>query len=82
MIDRNEFAVKVVIEILTYLKNNENREIGKTELASTLGYHHMTVRKYIAALEKYGLVRVEPVMNKNVVRLTERGRCIARCLAG
>ncbi len=80
MLNRSEFAVKIIIDILIYLLHHEQEDPGIMNIVEGLPYNHRTIRSYISALEKEGIIKIEPIINKNIVRLTDKGRCIARCL--
>ena len=76
----SEYAIAKVFELVKVLLAVENRELGVTEIAEVAGLSYRATQKYVSTLEKLGLVEVVPKERKNVVRLTERGRCVARCL--
>lgn len=77
-----EYAILTAIEILKALKAFE--ELGKNpstlDLANFLKKDYSIVLRYRNVLEKLGWIEVVPEANKNIIRLTERGRCIASCL--
>ena len=75
----SEYAIERSLELLKILLGMEGREIGVMDLVKASRLNYKTVQKYIYALEKMGLVEVIPKERKNIVRLTERGRCLARC---
>ena len=58
----------------------EGAGIPTTELARMSGKHLSVFLRYRNALERLGLVEVAPEGQKNIVKLTDRGRCLARCL--
>ncbi len=76
------YAIERSLELLKILLALEGRDPGMLDVASAANLNFRTVQKYIQTLEKMGLVSIEPTERKNVVRLTERGRCVARCLVG
>jgi predicted transcriptional regulator len=78
--DRVTQTLEITLQILQYVNEHEEEEIGTLNLVNALGYHHRTIKNHLNALEKQGFIRIEPKLNKNVVRLTDRGRCMARCL--
>lgn len=81
MYTRSEFAVKVIIDIISFLFKNDQEDLGIMEIVEKLPYNHRTIRNYIAALQKEGVIKIEPLMNKNIVKLTNKGKYIADCLA-
>ena len=76
------YAIEQAFNLIKLLISFEGREIGITELASISGLNFKTVQKYIETLRKMGIVVLEPRERKNIVYLTEKGKCIARCLLG
>ncbi len=76
----SEYAIERALNLLKILLAIEDREPGMLELQEATRLNYRTLRKYVLALERLGLVEIEPTERKNIVRLTERGRCIARCL--
>ena len=76
----SEYAIEKVFDVLRTLLAIEQREPGMLELKAATGLNYRTVQKYVKALENLGLVIVEPTDRKNVVKLTEKGRCLAKCL--
>ena len=77
-----EFAVQFALQFIraVYAFEQAGREPGTSELAEFLKTNYHTIKRYRDILERLGLVEIEPTERKNIVRLTERGRCIARCL--
>jgi len=75
-----EFVFKITTEILVYLKENSENKPGIMNIVNDLGYHHRTVSKYLNLLEKKGLIEIQPVLGKNIVKLTDKGECIINCL--
>ena len=80
MQDRVTQTLSITLQILQYVHDHENENVGTINLVTALGYHHRTIKNHLTALEKHGLIRIQPMLNKNVVRLTEKGECVARCL--
>ena len=80
MLNRSEFVIKIITDILVYLIKHEQEDLGMMNIVEGLPYNHRTIRSYITALEKEGLVQIEPLLNKNTVRLTNRGHAVAHCL--
>ena len=76
----SEYAIEKVFDVLRILLAIEQREPGMLELKAATGLNYRTVQKYVKVLENMGLVKVDPTERKNVVRLTEKGRCLAKCL--
>ena len=76
------FAVQFALQFLraVYAFEQAGREPSTSELAEFLKTNYHTIKRYRDVLEKEGLIEVEPTERKNIVRLTERGRCVARCL--
>ena len=75
-----EFVFKITTEILVYLKKNSEKKPGIMNIVNDLGYHHRTVSKYLNLMEKKGLIEIQPVLGKNIVKLTSKGECIVNCL--
>ena len=80
LLDMGEFVFKITTEILLYLKEKADSNPGIMNLVHDLGYHHRTISKYLGLMEKNGLIKIEPTINKNIIKLTEKGECIVRCL--
>jgi predicted transcriptional regulator len=76
----SEYAIMRSLELLRVLLAIEAREPSVMDIVHASGLNFKTVQKYINILAKLGLVTLEPTERKNIVRLTERGRCVARCL--
>jgi predicted transcriptional regulator len=76
------YSLKRMSELLLHLLASEaqGRTLGYMELQRLLSTDFKTVQRYVQALEENGWVKVEAYENKNVIKLTDRGRCIARCL--
>ena len=76
------YSLKRSLDLLVILlaQERQGKEIGVTEVQRLLETAFRTAKRYISALEEAGFVKVEATPTKNVVRLTDRGRCIARCL--
>ena len=79
-----DVTVRKTIELLSILLSGEiaNREYSIMELMELMRTDFRTLQRYLKALESVGWVEVVPTERKNIVRLTDRGRCIARCLVG
>ena len=82
MVRGAEFAVQFALQFLraVYAFEQAGREPSTSDLAEFLKTNYHTIKRYRDILEREGLIQVEPTERKNVVRLTERGRCVARCL--
>jgi len=78
--DRVTQTFTITLQILQYVYEHEEENVGTLNLTSALGYHHRTIKNHLTALEKHGLVRIEPMINKNVVKLTKKGKCFVECL--
>lgn len=78
-----DFSVRYIFDFLKILLEFEenNREATTQDIVEALKSDFHTVVRYRSSLEKMELITVHPVGPKNVVRLTDRGRCLARCLA-
>ena len=78
-----EYSVQVVFDMLRAILAYE--QAGRTpstyELAQFMKKDQSVVIRYRNILEKLGLVEVVPEGPRNLIRLTARGRCLARCLA-
>ncbi len=77
-----DFALKFSLEFLraVYAFEQAGREPSTSDLAEFLKTNYHTIKRYRDILEREGLIQVEPTERKNIVRLTERGRCVAKCL--
>lgn len=77
-----EYSVQIVFDMLRAILAYEQtgRAPSTYELAQFMKKDQSVVIRYRNILEKLGLVEVIPEGPKNLVRLTERGRCLARCL--
>ena len=77
-----EYTLQIALDMLKALLAYE--QAGKTpstyELSLFMKKDQGVVIRYRNILEKLGLVTVEAEGPKNIVRLTEKGRCLARCL--
>ena len=77
-----EYTLQIAFDMLKALLAYE--QTGKTpstyELSQFMKRDQSVVIRYRNILEKLGLVEVVPEGPKNLVRLTDRGRCLARCL--
>lgn len=76
----SEYAIEQALGLLKILLGMEETKPGIMDLTRASKLNFKTVRKYISALEQMGLLEVIPTERKNIVRLTDKGRCIARCL--
>jgi len=76
------YSLSRVVELLIYLLSMEvrGRPVGYSEIQDELKTDFKTVQRYVNALEEIGWIKVDPTERKNLIRLTDRGRCIARCL--
>ncbi len=76
------YSLRRLTELMVYLLSAEARGLspGYTEIQEALKTDFKTAQRYILALKEVGWVEIQPTERKNVVRLTERGRCVARCL--
>jgi len=72
------YSLARLTELLAYLLVKDG--VGITEIQNELKTDFRTAQRYVKALEEIGWVEVVPTERRNVVRLTERGRCVARCL--
>ncbi|MEB3764594.1 MAG: hypothetical protein GSR77_00275 [Desulfurococcales archaeon] len=77
-----EFAISFALQFLRAVHAFEQmgREPSTSDLAEFLKTNFHTIKRYRNILEKEGLIVVEPTDRRNIVRLTDKGRCIARCL--
>ncbi len=77
-----EFAVSFALQFLRalYAFEQAGREPSTSDLAEFMKTNFHTITRYRRILEKEGLIEIVPTERKNLVRLTERGRCVARCL--
>ena len=77
-----EYSLQIALDMLKALLAYE--QMGKTpstyELAQFLKRDQSVVIRYRNILERLGLVHVEPEGPRNNIKLTDRGRCVARCL--
>ena len=77
-----EYGVQIVFgmlrSILAYKQTG--RAPSTYELTQFMKKDQSVVIRYRNILEKLGLVEVVPKGPKNLVGLTDRGRCLARCL--
>ena len=76
----SEYVIEQVFNIIRVLLALEGQQVGITELRDVTKLNFRTVQKYVHALEKLGIVVVEPQERKNVIRLTDKGKCLAKCL--
>ena len=76
------YSLQRIAETMLLILTSEaqGRELGYSDLMDLLKTDFKTVQRYIGALEDVGWVEVVPTERKNVVKLTEKGRCIAKCL--
>ena len=77
-----EFAVSFALQLLkaVYAFEQMNKQPSTSELAEFLKTNYHSMIRYRRILEKEGLIEVVPEGPRNVIRLTEKGRCVARCL--
>ncbi|MEB2836664.1 MAG: DUF4364 family protein [Desulfurococcales archaeon] len=82
MRERTEHTVRLALNLLRLLHSYEGigKKAGMYELVEALETNYHTLQRVVRALEKNGLIVVEPYEKKNVPRLTEQGRCVAKCL--
>ncbi len=82
MRERTEMTLRLAFNLLRLLETYENmgKHAGMYELVDALETNYHTLQRIVRALEKLGYIVVEPHEKKNVPKLTERGRCVARCL--
>ena len=68
-------------ELLIHLLSSEaqGKALSYTDLADKMKTDFKTVQRYVKALEEVGWVEVVPEERRNLVKLTERGRCVAKC---
>ena len=79
----SERKITVALKRILYVLKNIDGESSITELASKLNLRVSTVSDYIRDLEALGLVRIEikeGFPRKIVPKLTEKGKCIVKCL--
>ncbi len=76
------YSLKRMTELLLHLlaSDAQGRALSYMELQRLLSTDFKTVQRYVQALEENGWIRVEAQENRNLICLTERGRCVARCL--
>jgi len=80
----SERKITVALKRIFHVLKNIDGESSITELASKLNLRVSTVSDYIRDLEALGLIRIEikeGFPRKIVPKLTEKGKCIVRCLA-
>ena len=77
-----DYALDTVFEILKALRVFEEagKDASTYELANFVKRDVSVFLRYRRVLEKHGLIEVIPKGNQNIIRLTERGRCMASCL--
>ncbi len=80
--ERTEETIRLALNLVRLLNTYENmgKKAGMYELVDALDTNYHTLQRIVRALERLGYIRVEPYERKNVPMLTEKGRCIARCL--
>lgn len=78
------YSLARMAELLLHLLAGEarGRGLSYSDLTNLLRTDFKTVQRYVQALEENGWVRVEPGERANIIYLTEKGRCVARCLVG
>ena len=76
-----EFSVQFALQFIraVYSFEQDGRKPITSELAEFLKTNY-TIKQYRDILEREGLIEVEPTERKNIARLPERGRYVARCL--
>ena len=81
-VSRTEQTLRLVFNMLRLLLTYEEmgKEAGMYELVEALETNYHTLSRVVNSLERLGYLKVEPREKKNVPRLTDRGRCVARCL--
>ncbi len=72
------YAIEKSFELLKIIYVHENVSIMDLMNMSKLTF--VPLKKYLTTLEELGFVEIVPDERKNIVRLTDRGRCVARCL--
>jgi len=79
----NVYTIETIFEILKVLRILEEtgKEPSTKDIAELLKKDYSVVLRYRNTMEKAGLITVEPEYNKNIVKLTDLGRCIAMCLS-
>ena len=73
-----QIALDMLKALLAY--EQTGRAPSTHELSQFMRRDQSVVIRYRNILEKLGLVEVVPEGPRNLVKLTERGRCVARCL--
>ncbi len=73
------YSLKRITDLLRYLLTSD-QGLSYMELTRLMRTDFKTVQRYVQALEENGWVVMEPTETKNIVMLTERGKCIAQCL--
>jgi len=76
-----EFAVSFALQLLkaVYAFEQMNKQPSTSELAEFLKTNYHSMIRYGRILEKKGLIEVVPEGPRNVIRLTEKNQCVARC---
>ena len=79
-----EFAVSFALQLIkaVYAFEQMDKKPSMSDLAEFLKTNYHSMIRYRKILEKEGLIEVVPEGPRNIVRLTDRGRCLAKCLVG
>lgn len=80
--ERVEYSIKLALNLVRLLDTYESmgKEAGMYELVEALETNYHTLQRIVRALEKLEIIQVKPKAKKNVPVITEKGRCLARCL--
>ncbi len=78
------FAVQFALQFIkaAHAFEQTGRKPSTSDLAEFLKTNYHTIKRYRDILEKEGLIMVEAHERANIIHLTEKGRCVARCLVG
>ena len=83
MRERTEYTLRLAFNLIRLLDTYEGmgKAAGMYELVDALDTNYHTLQRIVRALEKLEVITVEPHDKKNVPRLTEQGKCMAKCIA-
>ena len=71
----------ILVALLRYEEEN-NAPANKSMLPDLTGRTFDAIGRHLKGLAALGLIEEKKEGNRTYVLLTERGRCVARCLAG
>lgn len=77
------YTARLLFDILkaVYAYEQMGKTPSTTDLAKFLNKDYGVVIRYRNTLEELGLIEIKPVENQNLVQLTDRGRCLVKCIA-